>query len=396
MNTNEVEVPMGEGPLRVLHVSPSFYPAMMYGGPIFSTKAMCDGVTEDKAIELRVLTTDAAGPLPSHRVVQMSNPALFPSGYSVQYCHRIAMASISPELIFRLPQLIKWANVVHLTGTYSFPTLPTLALCRVLGRPLVWSPRGGLHATAQWAGAPRRRIKRMFEHLCHILRPQRVVLHVTSDMERHTSRKRLKDIATVVIPNIVEVPSSLPIRNWRPNGQLRIMFISRLHAIKGLDILIDALAHLPEHVTLHIFGAGDATYEASLRRRVQDRKLGSRISFNGHVEGEAKQRAFLEADLFCLPTRSENFGVVIGEALAHGLPVITTTAAPWERLEDEGCGLWIEQGLEPLVRAIRAMEVADLPAMGKRGRNWMARDFSREMMTRRTVELYRRLSEASS
>ncbi|MCW8194206.1 glycosyltransferase [Proteobacteria bacterium 005FR1] len=380
------------GPLRVLHVVPSFYPATYYGGPIFSTKALCDGAAQDEEIELRVITTDTAGPKLSDRVQFWSNPVTMQPGYQVSYYKRLAMTSISPGLAGNLFRHIRWADVIHLTGVYSFPTIPTLALCRLLGKPVVWSPRGSLQATSQWQDAPNISIKQIFERVCHMVRPQSTVLHVTAEMERATSCSRLGNIEVALIPNSIAVPHELCERSWRPDGGLRLMFISRIHEKKGLDVLVDALAELPPEVTLDVYGAGDPAYEQFIRQRVVQHGLERRVRFHGHVEGEAKIKAFQNADLFCLPTRSENFGLVVGEALAHGVPVITTTAAPWQGVVRESCGLWIEQGVSPLISAIRQLCGSDLAQMGARGRNWMIREFSPEGTAKQMVSVYRRLA----
>lgn len=373
--------------LRVLQVSPSFYPAVAFGGPIFSTKAICDGIAADPRMELRVLTTDAASPLKGERLALPRNPALFPEGYPVRYCRRVAMSSISPGLLLRLPALVLWADVVHLTATYNFPTIPTLVLCRLLRKPVVWSPRGALQATEQWADAPRQGTKRAFERICQAARPRRAVLHVTSDMEASASRARLPGLAATVIPNGIDLPDLPAGRTWRPGGRLRLMFLSRVHEKKGLDVLLQALARLPRHVTLDIHGDGAPGYLAELARLTAELGLSDRVAFHGHADSERKARAFAEADLFVLPTRSENFGIAVAEALAYGVPVVTTTAAPWKGLVTESCGLWIEQGPEALAEAIQGLESADLPAMGARGRAWMEREFAAPAIARRMSEL---------
>ena len=375
-------------PLRVLHVTPWFYPAVAFGGPTFSTKAICDGLAGDPAVEIRVLTTDAASLAKGDRLALPDNPAWFPKGYRVTYARRQAATSISAGLMLRLPAQIFWADVVHLSLTYSFPTIPTLALCLFFGRPVVWSPRGALQATEQWAEAPRQGIKRIFERVCQAVRPRRTFLHVTSDMERDGSRARLPGLPVTVIPNGIDLPDLPEHRRWRPEGRLRLMFLSRLHEKKGLDVLLQALARLPPYVTLDIYGDGAAEYLATLGRLVADLGLSDRVTFHGHAESEAKVRAFVSADLFVLPTRSENFGIAVAEALAHGVPVVTTTAAPWQGLESEGCGLWIEHGPAALVEAIRSLDSADLATMGVRGRAWMERDFAASATARRLRDLY--------
>lgn len=158
-------------------------------------------------MDLRVLTTDAAGPRVSDRV----QPATLP--YPVHYARRIAGHSIAPGLLARLPGAIAWADIVHLSATYSPPVLPSLALAKLLGKPVIWSPRGALQATADWADAPHLRAKQKFEKAANVLRPAQTVLHVTAAQEGAQSISRLGDIATVTIPNSVDIPAATPRRN---------------------------------------------------------------------------------------------------------------------------------------------------------------------------------------
>lgn len=381
--------------IKVLHVTPSFYPAVAYGGPIFSTKAITDGVAASPHFQISVLTTDTADPNSRERLALTENPANFPPGYFVHYCRRIAGSSISIQMARHLFHSVRRADVVHLTGPYNFPVIPTLLLCRLAGKPLVWSPRGGFQATAQWSGSPRRRVKVAFERLCRLVRPHRTVLHVTAGLELHSSRN-LGRVEAALIPNAVTIPSKPLEREWQPDGRLRLAFLSRIHPKKGLDILIEALAELPAHVTLDVYGAGDEEYLAKLNSRISSLSLASRVAFHGPVNGAAKSVALTSCDLFVLPTYSENFGIVVAEALAHGTPVVVTKGAPWEGIEVEECGRWVDICSEALVEAISNLDGANLSEMGSRGRNWMQRDFSVVKMVSRFESLYRRLHDENS
>lgn len=113
---------------------------------------------------------------------------------------------------------------------------------------------------------------------------------------------------------------------------------------------------------------------------------------DGPLWGEAKTAAYAGADLFVLPTYSENFGIVIAEALAAGLPVITTTAAPWHELPTESCGWWIEPGSAPLQEALRlalATPRDELAAMGGRGRALMVRRYTWPAVAGAVAAVYR-------
>ena len=111
----------------------------------------------------------------------------------------------------------------------------------------------------------------------------------------------------------------------------------------------------------------------------------------GPVYGAAKTHAITSADAFLLPSHSENFGIVVAEALAHGVPVLTTTATPWQALESEHCGRWIDDTPEAIAKALDialSLPDAERAAMGARGRAWMRRDFSWNRIAKGMAEVY--------
>jgi len=376
--------------LRVLHVTPAFYPATFWGGPIFSTFGLCNALAHTDSIEVRVLTTDTAGPKLSERVSVKAFPMRYPAGYEVFFCRRWWAASISPSMLLRLWPMIRWADVVHLTAVYSPPTIPTLLICRFLGKPVVWSPRGALQ---RWEGVTKPLLKRFWDGICNsLLGRERCVLHVTSDQEARDSTARISDAVTTIIPNGVDLPGNLPARSWLPDGQLRLLYLGRLHPIKGIENLLQALIQLPdETVSLTICGSGDEAYLSHLRQLVDRLGLSRRVSFGGHVNGSEKMKAFMQADVCVVPSFSENFGMVVAEALAHGVAVIVSKGAPWEEVQQIGCGLWVENSAEELAAAIQYISKADLPEMGKRGRAWMEEKFSWERIASRMAGTYRQL-----
>lgn len=364
--------------MKILYVAPSFYPATYWGGPIWSTKAICDGMAALPSVEVRVLTTDAAGPRLRDRIGPV------PLAYPVHYARRIAGHSIAPGLIARLPAALAWADVVHLTGTYSAPTLPTLGIARMLGKPVVWSPRGALQATQDWADAPHHKTKHLFEHAANVLRPKDCVLHVTAGAEAAQSVTRLGGIACVTIPNCVDIPA-MPTRMSAQVGR-RLISLGRLHPKKGLLELFAAMDRLPAGFTLDVYGTGDASFVAQLHNCAAQSQ--GRIRLHGHVDGAAKTAAFGDAELFVLPSHSENFGIAVAEAMAHGLPVLTTTGTPWQAVDQMGCGRCIDLPNSDLAHEIAAMFDQDLPAMGARARAWMQRDFSANAMVDAFADLY--------
>lgn len=113
------------------------------------------------------------------------------------------------------------------------------------------------------------------------------------------------------------------------------------------------------------------------------------FDFPGSVQGTAKQRLFAQADVFVLPTLSENFGIVVAEALGYGVPVITTHGAPWSGLVEKGCGWWCEINEIALADAMaQAMSLprTTLEAMGQAGRAWVEQDFNWDTIAQQAVE----------
>jgi glycosyltransferase involved in cell wall biosynthesis len=287
--------------------------------------------------------------------------------------------------------MVGWADAVLLTATYSFPTIPTLLTCRLQDKPLIWSPRGALQASHEWDGARRRSLKRGFERLCALVKPRRCIFHVTAEVERLASLTRFPACDAAVIPNGVETPENLPPREWKPNGVLRLMFISRLDPKKGLERLLAAMPRLGDNTTLDVYGTGEPSYAQSLKKIAEDLEISHRVRFWGHVDGERKLAAFMGADLFVFPTHSENFGMVAAEALAHGVPAVVAHGAPWEDLDARGCGRWISNDVSTLAATIEELRGADLAAMGRRGREWMLADFVWEHRAREMKDLFQKL-----
>ena len=182
-----------------------------------------------------------------------------------------------------------------------------------------------------------------------------------------------------IIPNGIDLPeeSAAPARA----SERTVLALGRIHPKKGLDLLIRAWANTASSETgwrLRIVGPTEAGYGDDLRALVRSLGLNN-VSMEGPIYGAAKTAALQEADLFVLPSRNENFGLVVAEALAAGTPVISSKGAPWAGLEREGCGWWVDHDVEPFAAALMGAMATPreaLKAMGAKGRAWMERDFS--------------------
>jgi glycosyltransferase involved in cell wall biosynthesis len=372
--------------LNVLHVSPYFHPAAVYGGAVEAVFNLCVS-TAELGHAVRVITTNANGP----SNILSVDPRLdieLRDRLHVRYLARVGRHSLAPSLLAPLVAGVAAADVVHLTAVYSFPSLPTLLCCKAFKKPLIWSPHGSLQ---RWSGSTRVRVKAAWEQACRLVAPSRLRLHVTSQEEADDSTVRLPWLRTNVIPNGVEVP--LKIKRETGDGRLRLVYLGRLHQIKALDHLIDACGLLNSGTdpswTLAIAGSGETDYVRELHARTDRAGLSQRVRFVGEVAGPHKDELLANADVLVLPSHVENFGIVVAEALARGVPVIASQGTPWSRLETVGCGLWVNNNPASLAVAIRRISQMPLIDMGQSGREWMQREFGWNTIAGRMVHLYR-------
>ena len=176
--------------------------------------------------------------------------------------------------------------------------------------------------------------------------------------------------------------------------QKQILFLSRIHVKKGIEFLLEAVAALKERLegyTVRIAGEGEAEYIEQLRQKALQLDIQDKVDFCGGVYGDRKWELFREADLFVLPTYSENFGIVVAEALACGTPVITTTGTPWEELNTWHCGWWTEIGTEPTIHALNEfldLSEEELEQMGRNGRRLVETQYSSKKVAEEMVRMY--------
>jgi glycosyltransferase involved in cell wall biosynthesis len=159
------------------------------------------------------------------------------------------------------------------------------------------------------------------------------------------------------------------------------LFLGRIHPVKGVDVLLRAWQAVQDRAPdweLHIVGPDEGGYSSEVRSLASSLGL-KRVTFAGPVYGADKVDCYRRADLFILPSRSENFGMTVAEALAQGVPAVVSKAAPWAGLETRGCGWWVGAGDGPLaecLRSVLALPPTELRVFGMRGRAWMERDYS--------------------
>ena len=180
----------------------------------------------------------------------------------------------------------------------------------------------------------------------------------TADMEAEHIRNLGITPPIAVIPNGIDV-SEYKCRplSFKSSVKKQIVFISRIHEKKGIEILIqawDKLASIYPDWNVVIAGNGEEIYIQKLKNIIKTKCLDSVIQIVPPVFGEAKHQLYCESSLFVLPTYSENFGMVIAEAMSCGVPAITTSGTPWQELNEKEIGWCIDLSVDNLIVAISA------------------------------------------
>ncbi len=373
--------------MKILHVIPSFYPATYFGGPIESTWNLCKELSLKPSIKIKVLTTNTNGPSRREIIKVKNNPMSFRKNLSVYYAKKNFGRDFSIDLLLRLYQEIFWADVIHLTGVYSFTTFPTLIISRLLRKRIVWSCRGSLQ---RWKDTKKKTLKFVWEILINILiNNSETILHVTSELELKSTKKKIRNVSCALIPNGINVEQYSHKKEWIQEGKLRIIFLGRIDPIKGLENLIMAISRLDKGLyLLKICGTGDKEYVKKLKVYAKEFGLEDEIEFTGHMNNQIKARNICASDILILPSYSENFGMVIIESLSRGTPVIVSKKTPWEEVTNIGCGFWVDNDPDALADVLVNARKSNLREMGMKGYHWVKQKYSSDKVTEQMYNLY--------
>ena len=355
--------------MRVIQVAPAITEES--SGPSYSVVRLCESLINEGK-DIRLVAMDWA-PMNS----SLSFLKLFPLG-------------LGPRKLGRSPLMHRWlkkevescrVDLIHNHGMWYLSSVYPSWVTKPNATKLVTSPRGAFSTWAMQQGSP---MKRIFWPIL-----QRPALNATTCFHA-TAESEYKDIRRLgfkqpvsIIPNGIDIPE---LTRTQVGETRTLLFLGRIHPVKGLDFLLKAWgkvqARFPKW-NLKIVGSdlgyyGESGYLNEMRALALSLRL-KRVEFMGELRGAEKLRAYRNADLFVLPSNSENFGITVAESLSTGTPAIVSKGAPWEGLDKHGCGWWIDVGIDPLVVCLEeAMSLSSqsLVMKGMHGRNWMIEEFS--------------------
>jgi glycosyltransferase involved in cell wall biosynthesis len=363
--------------VKVIQVVPDI--ADVEGGPAYTVPRLSESLGRLGAqVQLHVLTSSI--PVARSYQIHAHGNWRFPN-----------KLGISPKMRYALRQEAKGAEVIHNNGLWKMPNVYSAWAARGRLCRLVYSPRGML---SPWALRCFAWKKKLMWWLCQgrAVRDAHC-FHATAENEYQEIRAAGLRGPVAVIPNGIDIGAESA--NPSANGLRRLLFFGRLHPVKGIDLLLRAWQQIENRFPdweLHIAGVSDPPgYQEQMEQLAGSLGI-RRVCFPGPAFGPDKTRQFQQAELFVLPSHSENFGVAVAEALAHGVPAIVTKGAPWSGLETHECGWWIEQGVDSLADCLRsalALSPEKLRDKGRRGRQWMEQEFSWDRVGRMMLETYR-------
>jgi glycosyltransferase involved in cell wall biosynthesis len=311
--------------MRILIVVPTYYPAVRYGGPIRCVHGLAMALAR-RGHDVQVYTTTMDGDkdldVPSDRPVDLD-------GVKVHYFPVPALRRLfwSPEMGKRLRESVSEFDIVHLHAVFVWPLLAGARAAARAGVPYVMTPHGMLirdliRAKSRW-------VKTAWINLVERTSLARAAaLHVTAELEHAEIRALRLPVPAIVasVPNGVDWPAQhLPLAQTPFAGltQPYALFLSRINWKKGLDRLITAWQWVP-NLPLIIAGNDEEGYREQLERLARSLGIAARVIFIGPVDDQHKWGLYESAELFLLPSYSENFGIVVAEAMLMACPVLVT------------------------------------------------------------------------
>lgn len=303
--------------------------------------------------------------------------------------------------IMRLYECIRWADVVHIHGMWTFPTTFASVVARMLGKPYLVNPHGMLDV---WQLKQRKLVKRIYSILIEkrSLRKAAAVCF-THDEEMQEASAFSVFPNAFILPNAIDttifgdLPDRVELERQYPQtiGKVVIFFMARLHPKKGLDLLLKALAmlSLDKRRLIHLLVAGEKSgpYYSEMVALVESLQFGQQVSFVGEVLGRRKAVLLGGADIFALTSHQEGDSIALKEAMASGLPLLMTRQCHYPAWESEGFAKVVNTDIAQIASALKSLlaDSTNLGVMGEIAAKYAKEHFHTEVVYGDLREGYR-------
>jgi glycosyltransferase involved in cell wall biosynthesis len=375
---------------KILHVIPSVGPQR--GGPSVLMRTLARALSQT-GMEVHVATTDDNGPgrlrIP-FGVPQQEDGATF-----WYFPRQTRFYTFSWPLTRWLARHVREFDIVHIHALFSYAALPAALLAHRAGVPYIVRPLGTLN---RWGIQNRRPwLKKLsFRVLESRILASAAGVHYTCEQELVEAGELGVSGHPIVIPNAVELPA----RESRPQRHDRkvILFLSRIDRKKGLDLLFEAFARVRRQcpdALLVLAGTGDPAWVATLKNTAERLGIAADVTWAGFLAGDDKWSALTSADVFVLPSYSENFGIALVEALACGCPVVLSDQVGIHReIAQAGAGIVTPCKVDELATAILNVltDAALRRRMSENGVRLARQQFSIEAVSRQLTAAYAAVS----
>lgn len=285
-------------------------------------------------------------------------------------------------------------DIVQLQSMWDLRYYKVAQICRKLHIPYIETPRGMLEP---WSLAQKKWKKRLALWLYQMNDLNHAAcIYTTADDEARNVKSLGVKAPCAVIPNGIET-ESYKCRESIDVVKKQVLFLSRIHVKKGIELLLEAWSRIVSDFpdwTLLIVGNGETAYIESLKAMAERLGVGESVTISEPVFGEEKVKLYQGSSLFVLPSYSENFGMVIAEAMSCGVPIITTKYCPWEILNETQTGWCIDLSINTLTDTLRQamrMDGSKLFDIGQRASLLVREKFDYRSVAQKTLELYKRI-----
>lgn len=384
--------------MRILHVIPTI--AARYGGTSTAVIPLVEALNRCSDVVVELATTDADGPDRYHRdqwAGRITKLHMFPAVGGARY-------SRSPQLNEWLVQQAREYDVIHTHSMWNSFVFAARKAANSSHRPIVFTPHGMLSAYS-WARNRPLKYAYWFARERGNVRSA-AVIHCTSEREAADVRAHRAVRGQVeIIPNGVDAEAwTVPVdpnalrRRCGPaaDGKPIILFLSRLHPVKGVtDLLLPAFSRLDTPAYLAIIGGPDERdpgYVQQIRHEIERLGLANRVGLLGPVPAAERWAMFDGADVFALPSRSENFGIVVAEAMARGCPVLVTDSVQsCEHVVRASAGVVTPTSVSGVAEGLNEILTRGRAAWGTKAREYAQRHFNWDHVAKALVGVYSRL-----